>query len=145
LLRVAAAAVVEMPVVAALAGCLQAHLPQLPAQSTPQRLVQVVLVGHQAHKQVEALALIPQSQAKHQPLVGAKAVMAQVALAGQAAVAAIPHLPQAAQGHRVRAALVVQHLQQLLVVLAAVVAQVLLAVPVLGKQVALAGLGQPHQ
>jgi hypothetical protein len=144
LLRVAAAVVVEMPVVAALAGCLQAHLPQPPAQSTPQLLVRVVLVEHQAHKQVVALALIPQSQAKHPLSVGAEAVMAQVALVGQAVVAAIQHLPQAAQGHLVRETLVAQDHLPLRVGPAAVAAQVLLAVPVLGRQAALVVQGQPR-
>jgi hypothetical protein len=109
LLRAAAAAAVEMPVVAALAGCLQAHLPQLPAQSTPQRLARVVLVEPQARKQVVASALTPQSQVKHPLSVGAKAVMAQAAQAALEVAGVIPYLPQAVQGHRVKEALVAQH------------------------------------
>jgi len=144
LLRAAAAAAVEMPVVVGLAGCLQAHLPQLPAQSTPQRWARVVLVEHQAHKQVVALALTPQSQAKHPLLVGAKAVMAQAAQVVQAAVAAIQHLPQVALEHRVRETLVAQDHLPLRVGPAAAAAQVLLAVPVLGRQAALVVQGQPR-
>jgi hypothetical protein len=143
-LRVVPVAVVEMPVVAGLAGCLQAPLPQLPAQSTPQRLVQVVLLEPQALKQAAASALIPLSQAKHLLLVEVKAVMAQAARAALGVAGVIPHLPQAALEHRVRATQVVQHRQHFMVVLEAVAAQVLLAVPVRGRQAALAVPGQPH-
>ena len=144
LLLVVLVAVVEMPVAVELADCLQARLPQLPAQFILQQLVLVVLGGHLAHKRAAVLEVLLHLQAKHLLLVAGLAVMERAALAAPVAVVEIPHLPQAAQGHLVRETLVAQDHLPLRVGPAAAAAQVLLAVPVLGRQAALVVQGQPR-